>query len=131
MSSLEAKARELLRHHLDAATSEFALGLMASAPDMWAPPAGGGGRARGAKSDEGGDGLENVPPEEQEQDVGVRMAGWLGAATHAGPVGCAAASVAHARAPAPSVPADKQQTCVLIARRARCCPLAPPSGRPK
>lgn len=40
VSSLEAKARELLRHHLDAATSEFALSLMAAAPDVMAPPRG-------------------------------------------------------------------------------------------
>ncbi|GBF90887.1 hypothetical protein Rsub_03742 [Raphidocelis subcapitata] len=77
VSTLESKARELLRHHLDAATSEFALGLMAGAPDMWAPPAAGGGRGGGGgggggggEGDEAGCGLENLPPEEQEQEMG-------------------------------------------------------------
>ncbi|KAI8477346.1 MAG: P-loop containing nucleoside triphosphate hydrolase protein [Monoraphidium minutum] len=69
VSRLEAKARDLLRHHLDAATSEFALGLMAGAPDLMWPPAGGGGGARLASEDGGGGGLENVPPEEQGDDV--------------------------------------------------------------
>lgn len=32
---LEDQARTLVRHHLDAATSQFALTLMASAPDFW------------------------------------------------------------------------------------------------
>jgi hypothetical protein len=72
VSRLESKARELLHHHLDAATSEFALGLMAAGPDaMWLHSGCGGGAAgSGARlaSEDGGGGLENVPPEEQEND---------------------------------------------------------------
>ncbi|KIY98072.1 hypothetical protein MNEG_9891 [Monoraphidium neglectum] len=72
VSRLEAKARELLRHHLDAATSEFALGLMAGAADIMWPPAACGGGARLASDDGSGGcgaGLENLPPEEQEHDM--------------------------------------------------------------
>jgi hypothetical protein len=75
VARLESKARELLHHHLDAATSEFALGMMGGSADALWPAAGGsGGRGSGggrAADEDGGGGagcLENVPPEEQEQD---------------------------------------------------------------
>jgi hypothetical protein len=78
VTALEGKARELLRHHLDAATSEFALSLMAAGPDMaWCAGgsggAGGAAAARLAEAAEEAGGGENIPPEEQEQDV-VRVA---------------------------------------------------------
>lgn len=79
VSRLEAKARELLRHHLEASTSEFALSLLAGAPDLMWPPlgaaggcGGGGGRLAAVEDAAGAGGngsLENVPPEEQDQDL--------------------------------------------------------------
>lgn len=71
MSKLESQARTLLQHHLDTATSEFALSMMAQMPDVYAQPA-----AVPARSSRGGisalgDDTENVPPQEDAADDGV------------------------------------------------------------
>jgi hypothetical protein len=123
VSGLEAKARELLRHHLDAATSEFALSLMADAAWCGGGGSGGGGAAaRLAEAAEEAGGCENVPPEEQEQEPVVRgrargtAHGWPEPASgRPAPRGAAARAVIRAaRAPL---------------RRRRCCRRARRSGR--
>lgn len=75
VSRLEAQARTLLRHHLDTATSEFALSLLMSTVSLepaaayqqqaavMPPP---GGRRAAAAADEG----ENVPPQDDACDEG-------------------------------------------------------------
>lgn len=84
VTRLETQARTLLRHHLDTATSEFALSLLMStvslepAPTAYQqqaaamPPPGGRRAAAVAAADDG----ENVPPADDASDEGqVRIAG--------------------------------------------------------
>lgn len=81
VARLEAQARTLLRHHLDTATSEFALSLLMSSVSLEPaaayqqqqqqaapmPPPGGSRRAQAAAAaDEG----ENVPPQDEAADDG-------------------------------------------------------------
>jgi hypothetical protein len=79
VSRLETQARTLLRHHLDTATSEFALSLLMSTVSLepaaayqqraavMPPP---GGRRAAAPADE----EENVPPQDDASDEGqVRL----------------------------------------------------------
>lgn len=69
VAKLEAQARTLLQHHLDTATSEFALSMMASMPDVtYAQPAAPSRRAAAAAL---ADDAENVPPEEAGGDEQV------------------------------------------------------------
>jgi hypothetical protein len=94
-SRLEAQARTLLHHHLDTATSEYALStLMAALPlELAGPPAPGyhqhhqqqqqgmlppGGR-RGhaaAAAAAGSDEPENVPPQEADEEGTQVRQGW-------------------------------------------------------
>jgi hypothetical protein len=82
VSRLETQARTLLRHHLDTATSEFALSLLMSTvslepaaayqqqqPAGTLPP---GSRRAAAAADEG----ENVPPQDDASDEGQQVR-WL------------------------------------------------------
>lgn len=122
VAALEAKARGLLRHHLDAATSEFALSLMAGAPDVaWGGGGGGGGNAgSGSGGDEGAQ--ENVPPEEQEQDLGVgALARWGLCAGCT--VGCRGLVGWRGRLHSRARPEPR--------RRPRCCRRARRSGHPR
>ena len=66
VSKLEAQARTLLQHHLDTATSEFALSMMAQMPDVYAQPAP-VARSRPASISED---TENVPPQDDAADDG-------------------------------------------------------------
>lgn len=69
VSKLESQARTLLQHHLDTATSEFALSMMAQMPDVYAQPALEATRSsRGAMSALGDD-TENVPPPDADEGV--------------------------------------------------------------
>lgn len=65
VSKLEAQARTLLQHHLDTATSEFALSMMAQMPDVYAEPAPAVTRSRTASVLED---TENVPPQDEAAD---------------------------------------------------------------
>jgi hypothetical protein len=83
VSRLETQARTLLRHHLDTATSEFALSLLMSTvslepaaayqqqPAGMLPP-GSRRAAAAAAADEG----ENVPPQDDASDEGQQVR-WL------------------------------------------------------
>lgn len=68
VSRLEVHAKGLLRHHLDAATGEFALALMASLPDLWSSC---------PQHEENDVDMENMPPAggENAQDSGLQV--WL------------------------------------------------------
>lgn len=81
VTRLESQARTLLRHHLDTATSEFALSLLMSsvslepaAPAYQQPaamlPPGGRRAAAAAAADDG----ENMPPQDDASDEG--QVGW-------------------------------------------------------
>eukprot|EP00775_Hariotina_reticulata_P011152 gene11152-11304_t len=61
---LEAQARTLLQHHLDTATSEFALSMMTSMPDIWQQPAAVQPAAAALRKPATavGDDAENLPP---------------------------------------------------------------------
>jgi hypothetical protein len=78
VTRLESQARTLLRHHLDTATSEFALSLLMSsvslepaAPAYQQPaamlPPGGRRAAAAAAADDG----ENMPPQDDASDEGL------------------------------------------------------------
>jgi hypothetical protein len=81
VSRLDTQARTLLRHHLDTATSEFALSLLMSTVSLEPaaayqqqaavmPPPGSRRAAAAAAADEG----ENVPPQDDASDEGqVRL----------------------------------------------------------
>jgi len=83
VSRLETQARTLLRHHLDTATSEFALSLLMSTVSLepaapyqqqaagMPPPV---SRRAQAAADEG----ENMPPQEDAADEGQVRCGHLG-----------------------------------------------------
>eukprot|EP00877_Chromochloris_zofingiensis_P001237 jgi/Chrzof1/11113/Cz05g24080.t1 len=66
VSRLEVHAKGLLRHHLDAATGEFALALMASLPDLWSSC---------PQHEENDVDMENMPPAggENAQDSGLQV----------------------------------------------------------
>jgi hypothetical protein len=73
VTRLEERAKGLLQHHLEAATGEFALSMMASLPDLWAAPGGmcggrGGGSSSGGAFGLSGGELENMPPEDAGED---------------------------------------------------------------
>lgn len=78
VTRLEERAKGLLQHHLEAATGEFALSMMASLPDLWAGPGGlGGGRGGSSSSRElglGGGELENMPPDDAGEDSLLQVA---------------------------------------------------------
>eukprot|EP00878_Enallax_costatus_P025746 GHUV01027572.1.p1 GENE.GHUV01027572.1~~GHUV01027572.1.p1 ORF type:complete len:414 (+),score=163.76 GHUV01027572.1:164-1405(+) len=67
VSKLEAQARTLLQHHLDTATSEFALSMMAQMPDVYAQQAP-VARSRPASISED---TENVPPQDDAAEDGA------------------------------------------------------------
>ena len=69
LSHLDDNTRQLLRQHLDASTSEFAMNLMASLPDMMYP------------DEEGGVGYEEgeqATVQHGDTDAQVRFRGWGG-----------------------------------------------------
>jgi hypothetical protein len=73
VAKLEAQARSLLQHHLDTATSEFALGMMAAMPDVvyGQPQQHSARRAAAAAADD----TENMPPEEAEDQQSLQVDG--------------------------------------------------------
>jgi hypothetical protein len=136
VTALEGKARELLRHHLDAATSEFALSLMAAGPDMaWCAGgsggAGGAAAARLAEAAEEAGGGENIPPEEQEQDV-VRVAAravcWGGGAQCSGVVPDAPIAIATSCTHGPDETARRPLAADVLLRPAPSVPPPCPAG---
>ena len=71
VNKLEAQARTLLQHHLDTATSEFALSMMAQMPDIYAQPAAAAGRSSRSAAAAMADEAENLPPQEDAAEDGV------------------------------------------------------------
>lgn len=100
VARLEAQARTLLRHHLDTATSEFALSLLMSTvslePAMPAAaayqqqsavmPPPGGRRAAAAAAAAAADDGENVPPQDDASDEGQVGVGWMEGFVFSAPV---------------------------------------------
>ena len=84
VARLETQARTLLRHHLDTATSEFALSLLMSSVSLepaqpayqqqqqagGMPPPGSRRAAAAAAAAAAGDEGENVPPQDDASDEG-------------------------------------------------------------
>jgi small ligand-binding sensory domain FIST len=71
VAKLEAQARSLLQHHLDTATSEFALSMMAAMPDVQygQQQQHVSRRATAASADD----TENMPPEEAEDQQQMQV----------------------------------------------------------
>ncbi|WIA29612.1 hypothetical protein OEZ86_012099 [Tetradesmus obliquus] len=70
VAKLEAQARSLLQHHLDTATSEFALSMMAAMPDVvYGQQQQHVSRRAAAAADE----TENMPPEEAEDQQAAQV----------------------------------------------------------
>jgi hypothetical protein len=89
VARLEAQARTLLRHHLDTATSEFALSLLMSTVSLEPvaasyqqqsavmPPPGGRRAAAAAAAAAAADDGENMPPQDDASDEGQVRVGLL------------------------------------------------------
>lgn len=74
VAKLEAQARSLLQHHLDTATSEFALSMMAAMPDVVYGQQQQQHQSRRAAA-AAADDTENMPPEEAEDQQSLQVGG--------------------------------------------------------
>ncbi|KAF6257921.1 P-loop containing nucleoside triphosphate hydrolase protein [Scenedesmus sp. NREL 46B-D3] len=73
VAKLEAQARSLLQHHLDTATSEFALSMMAAMPDVVYGQQQQQQHMSRRAAAAGADDTENMPPEEADDQQQVLM----------------------------------------------------------
>jgi predicted cobalt transporter CbtA len=77
VAKLEAQARSLLQHHLDTATSEFALSMMAAMPDVvygqQQHQQQHVSRRAAAAAAAAADDTENMPPEEAEDQQALQV----------------------------------------------------------